>query len=481
MTLASRVFTIAGSVAVVLAACGFGPNAEQGPTPTPGLDMDILVTAAPVYDALAALKGGERFPKGAQLLRIHASKAEKLVPGFAASADANVGFDGKTVLFAGKTTPADKWQIWELTLADGSLRKLIAGEDDVIRPFYLPGGRLVYARRTTKGYQLEAAGKDGQTLLAPIDSAASATVVALSYMPGSAIPDDVLADGRILFEAGFPLGSGSTPEMYLVYSDGSGVESYRCDHGSARWGGKQLASGDVVFTHGASLARFTSPLAHQTPVVAPRGEYAGAIAEMANGAWLVSARTSAATHYALKLWEPGSSQTGTATLKTLLAQSGEDLVEPVVVAARTRPKRHPSGLHPWDYANMMALDSRLSREGDLNVAAASVRLETRDAGGRTVVTGTAPVETDGSFFVKVPADKPIRFALLDAKGAVVRQEHGWFWIRRGEQRICVGCHTGPERASENRVPAVLLRSTTAFDVSGAIGANGAQHATPGGN
>jgi len=481
MRAAARVLTIAGSVAMVVAVCGFGPNAPQGPQPGTSLDPDIIVTAAPVYDALAALKGGERFPKGAQLLLVHAGKAERLVTGFAASADANVGFDGKTVLFAGKQTPADKWQIWELTLSDGSVRKLIAGEDDVIRPFYLPGGRLVYARRTARGFQLEAAGKDAMPVLSPIDSGAGATVVALSYMPGSAIPDDVLADGRILFEAGFPLGSGSTAEMYLVYSDGSGVESYRCDHGSARWGGKQFASGDVVFTHGASLARFTSPLAHETPVAAPRDEYAGAITETTNGAWLVSARTSAVTHYALKRWESGSSQTGSAALRTLLARSGEDLVEPVVVAPRSRPKRHPSGLHAWDYANLMALDSRLSREGDLKVAAARVQLETRDADGRTMVTGTAPVEADGSFFVKVPADKPIRFALLDAKGAVVRQEHGWFWIRRGEQRICVGCHTGPERASENRVPAVLLRTTTAFDLSGANGANGAQHATPGGN
>ena len=52
-----------------------------------------------------------------------------------------------------------------------------------------------------------------------------------------------------------------------------------------------------------------------------------------------------------------------------------------------------------------------------------------DAQGHAVVMGTAPVESDGSFFVRTPADKPIRFALLDAKGAVVRQEHGWFWIR----------------------------------------------------
>jgi hypothetical protein len=51
-----------------------------------------------------------------------------------------------------------------------------------------------------------------------------------------------------------------------------------------------LASGDVVFTHGTSLARFTSPLAHEAPIAAPRAEYAGAIAETASGDWLVSAR-----------------------------------------------------------------------------------------------------------------------------------------------------------------------------------------------
>lgn len=478
MSPAAKVLAIAASVALLIPVCGFAPNAEQGAGAA--ADADIIVTSAPAYEPLAALRGSgqnlERFPKGAQLLLIHAGKAEPLVAGFAASADANVSFDGKTVLFAGKQAASDPWQIWELTLADRSLRKLIAGEKDAIRPFYLPAGRLVYAQRTAQGFELEAAGKDASSAWAPVDSNAGAALLPLSYLSASAIPADVLADGRILFEAGFPLGTGATPELYLVYSDGSGVESYRCDHGRARWGGKQLASGDVVFTHGASLARFTSPLAHEETIAAPHAEYAGAIAETASGAWLVSARGAAGTHYALKMWKPGA-----AALQSVLARAGEDLVEPVLVAPRTRPKRHPSGLHPWDYANMLALDARLSREGDLKVAPASVRLETLDAAGHAVVTGTAPVEADGSFFVKTPADKPIRFALLDEKGLVVRQEHGWFWIRRGEQRICVGCHVGPERASENHLAAVLLRSTTPVDLTGAPQKAVAQPKTPGGN
>jgi hypothetical protein len=466
---APRLLAAISSVAILILVCAFGPGATE--IPAQKTQADMIVTAAPVYQPLAALRGGERFPKGARLLLIHAGKAEPLVTGFSASADANVSFDGKSVLFAGKHAASDPWQIWEMTLADHSLRKVIASVDDAIRPIYLPAGRLVYAQRTAKGFRLEAAGKDSFNMMAPIESEAGADAVPLSYMPGSAVPVDVLQDGRILFEANFPVGSGSTPEMYLVYSDGSGVESYRCDHGRARWGGTQLASGDVVFTHGSSLARFTSPLASEAHIVAPRAEYAGAIAETAEGGWLVSARAGSGTDYSLNVWQPGA-----ATLKTVLAMNGESLVEPVLVAPRTRPKRHPSALHDWSYANLLALDARQSREGDLKVAPASVRLEMLDEGGHAVPMGTSPVEADGSFFVKVPADKPIRFALLDQKGAIVRQEHGWFWIRRGEQRICVGCHTGPERSSENRVPAVLLRTTTPVDLSGAT-----QQRSSGGN
>jgi hypothetical protein len=446
------------AVLASLPACGFGPK----PLDNPG--ADIIVTSAPVYEPLAALRGKERFPKGAQLLLLHQGVAHPLLPGFSVSADANVSFDGNKVLFAGKQNVGDFWQVWELTLADHSVRKLIGGASDVIRPFYLPFGRLVYARRVAHGFQLETAGKDAKQALDPIDANVGSTVLPISHMPVSVIPEDVLQDGRILFESGFPLGAGSSSELYLVYSDGSGVESYRCDHNAEgsqeRWGGHQLASGDVVFTHGPKLARFTSPLAQEAAIDAPQAEYAGSLAETTAGAWLLSARAGADSHYALKLWNPGD-----AALQPLAEKDAEDLVEPVLVAPHARPKRHPSALHNWRYANLLALDSRLSRDGTLKVTPATVQLETLDDAGKVIVTGKAQVESDGSFFVKTPADRPIRFALLDQNGAVLRQEHGWFWSRGGEQRICVGCHAGPEHASVNRVPAVLLRSTTPKDLS----------------
>ncbi|MGA3101283.1 MAG: hypothetical protein ABSD61_05435 [Terracidiphilus sp.] len=455
MRLTFAALAIAAPVALILSPVfGLTPNAERAVPP------DFIVTAAPAYVPLAELRGQERFPEGAQLLLVHAGKAEPLLTGFVASADANVSFDGQTVLFAGKRSAVDPWQIWELVLKDHSVRQVMVSATDAERPLYLPGGRLVWAQRTPAGFQLQS-GEDGHPTPMYLNPTAGPGMLPLTYTRATTFPADVLRDGRILFEAGFPLGSGSTPELFLVYADGSGEESVRCDHGRARWGGTQLASGDVVFTHGTSLARFTSAMAHEGPVQAPRGTYAGAIAETASGAWLVSARTATEARYAIKMWTPGR-----AGMDTVLAMSGEDLVEPALIVPRARPNRHPSGLHPWDYANLLALDARVSRDGDLKAKPVSVRLEAQDGAGRAIAMGTAPVEQDGSFFVKVPADRPIRFELLDFRGTVLRQEHGWFWARGGEQRICVGCHAGPERASENRVPAVLMRTTVPVDLTG---------------
>jgi len=412
----------------------------------------VIVTAAPVYDSLAALAGAERFPQAAHLMILRGDAQEPLAPQLAASADADVAFDGKAVLFAGKRQAGDPWQIWMQGTDGGDPQLLMAAATDLIRPLWMPGGRMVYARRTPAGFALESAELDGRN------------VQRLSFLRGNYIPDAVLRDGRILFETGFPLGAGATPELFLVYADGSGVESVRCDHAHARGGrehARQMLSGDIVFTHGARLARFTSASADEDPVAAPQGDYAGDVAELPDGRWALSVRRPGAQHDSLVLWNPGSQ-----AAHEIARDPQRDLVQPTVVASRAAPKRHPSGLHDWATGNLLALDARLSHSGPLAAAPSQVRAETLGPDGQTVALGTAPVENDGSFFVQVKGDTPLRFELLDAQGRTVREEEGWFWVRRGEQRICVGCHTGPERAPDNRVPAVLLRSTTPVDLTG---------------
>lgn len=409
----------------------------------------FLYTAAKQYEPLAWMHGADRFPSGATIMVHRPTGDRALVPDFAASADPAISFDGQRVLFAGKAKPADPWQIWEMQLSGGEPQRVISTPEDCIRPFYLPENRIIYARRVAGRFVIEAADRSGGTPLA------------LTHVPASTLPTDILRDGRILFEAGYPLGTGSIPELYTVYSDGSGVESFRCDHGSARHLGKQVNSGDIIFVSQRGVAKFTSALAHQVSLPLPAGEYAGEVTESAGGDWLLSWRQNPGEFFELMNWTPGA-----ATLRPALEKQPVNVLQPVLVREHVVPNRHPSGLHDWPNANLLCLNAYTSKYRFVARSIHSVRLYTRDASGHSMLLGSAPVERDGSFFVQVPTEQPLQIELIDSNGKTLQRESGFFWMRRGEQRACVGCHAGPETAPENAVPMILLKSTTPADMTG---------------
>jgi hypothetical protein len=151
----------------------------------------------------------------------------------------------------------------------------------------------------------------------------------------------------------------------------------------------------------------------------------------------------------------------------VIALNDADAVQPVVVAPRPLPNQHPSGLHDWTYANLLCLNAYTSKYNFAPGTIAAMKLYTTNEKGQAKLLGNASVEPDGSFYVRVPADVPLQIELLDRQGKTLEREQGWWWMRKGEQRICVGCHAGPERAPENAVPAVLVKSITPTNLTGA--------------
>lgn len=443
--------------ALVLAVVGLTRTAVEA---SGGADsLSLLYTATKHYEPLAWMHGVDRFPSGATIFLRDAKGSHPLVPGFAASADSSVSFDGQRVLFAGKAKAQDHWQIWEIELGGGEPRRVTSGSEDCIRPFYLPEDRVVYARKTAGRFVIEVVDLGGGRPLA------------LTYGPANFLPSDVLRDGRILLEAGHPLGGPAGPEIYTVYSDGSGVESYRCDHGSARQQGRQVRSGDIVFGSRLGLARFTSTRAREVHIAAPAGEYAGDVSETSTGDWLLPWRPNTKAAFQLMLWTPGA-----ATLRSAMTENDVDVVQPTLLGERAVSNRHPSGLHDWPNANLLCLNAYTSKYQFAPGSIHAVRLYTRDAAGAVKLLGTAPVERDGSFFVQVPTEQPLQIELLDGAGKTLKRQSGFFWMRRGEQRGCVGCHAGPETAPENAVPMILMKSTTPADMTG-----GTAHSAAGGN
>ena len=57
-----------------------------------------------------------------------------------------------------------------------------------------------------------------------------------------------------------------------------------------------------------------------------------------------------------------------------------------------------------------------------------------------VELGTVPLAEDGSFYVEVPADRPLAIQAIDGEGRAVINELSWIYARPGEKRACVGCH-----------------------------------------
>ncbi|MGB9457307.1 MAG: hypothetical protein WCB12_14765 [Bryobacteraceae bacterium] len=424
---------LAGTVGLALAL--FGAVAERTGTP------DYAYVAAPQYDGAAWRSGRERFPAGASVILVTSQGQRKLVPDFYASTDPAVSFDGLRILFAGKRTAAGPWQIWETAVAGGAPRQLTTADTDCIRPLYLPDDRVVYTRFLRRGSEIQ---------IVPL--AGAATPETLTFVPGWYLTDDVLHDGRILYEA--------NGDLWTVYPDGTGVETIRCDHGPQRANGHQVASGDVIFNVGKRLARFTSALAEQTGVAQPKLEAAGQGAEIATGRWLIPLRRSAARPFHLFVWTKTSDQ-----LAELNPAAPGNAIEPVVVSSRVPPREFPSARVPTRTAgNLLCLNAHESKTpitGDI----ATVRVFTQDSAGSSLLLGETVVEPDGSFYVQVPADRPLRMELISKSGAVTRAEKNWFWMRPSEQRICVGCHAGPERSPENRVPEILNRTTVPVNMT----------------
>jgi hypothetical protein len=78
-----------------------------------------------------------------------------------------------------------------------------------------------------------------------------------------------------------------------------------------------------------------------------------------------------------------------------------------------------------------------------------------NAAFRTRLLGTVPIHADGSFYVEVPADTPVRFELLDADGQMLVHETEFNSVRPGETKGSIGCHEPRKHASANSRPLAL--------------------------
>ncbi len=433
-------------------------------------DSPIIFVQAPV---VAAGNLADRFPRGSRLVRLKPGESSrKTVPltrGFFAAADPQPSFDGSRILFAAKRTRHARWQIWEMN-ADGTAKRQVTHcAGDCLLPAYLPRDLLVYTM-TTKGSRRTGS----QVYRARLDGSEESPI---TFGPGDYQVETVLHDGRILVSASSPLlGGQESPDsrqLYTVRLDGTAVAAFRCDHRQRAIRGEatELDDGSVVFVKangeddvGGQLAEIRRGATHNFTLSHARGL---SFSPRAIGPQkLIVARKDLApgrdaAKFDLYAFDSARGEFGDRIYEDPKLSS----IQAVPVAPRPVPRWFWSIVKPEsEVGHFICLNSYLSSDaphGRMETRIAQVRVLTLDPEtNHEQALGLAPVEEDGSFYIAVPPDRPMRFELLNEEGRVIRAQRSWIWTRPGEEAACVGCHEDKAVAPPNRWPQALRRLDT---------------------
>jgi hypothetical protein len=476
------ILSVAGTTIFVLIVGHLAASSQTLPTKQKSLSStprpDIVFVQTPL---LAAGPLAQRFPKGSRIVSLDLRAAKRtpvlLTDGFFAAADPQISFESAKVLFSAQRNQGERWQIWEMDLDGTHKRQVTQCTADCLRATYLPTDEIAFTVEDVKGNDL-------QSYLA-VEKLDGPEFRRITFGTAAFQLETILRDGRIVASAPWPLidakQTNGSRLLYTLRPDGTALESFRCEHSGAaiETEGAELQDGSLVFIQ---KARTGSPVGGQLVQIrkgAATGTALGARQtvyqspqQFSEPELLVAKAVPAPTNTA-KRFDLYTLNLKTGTLgERLFTDAQLSSIQAVPVVPRTVPKHYWSTLNSESASGyFISLNSYLSADaprGHFSTPIAQVRVYTVNSeDGTERNLGEAPVESDGSFYVRVPANQPVRFVLLDAKGQTIQEERSWVWTRPGEERGCTGCHGDKAIAPDNHWPLTLRR----FDTPTPLGEN----------
>ena len=438
------------------------------------------------------------YGEGARIVVVEADQTFRVLSaGFASATDPDVSFDAGKIVFAGKKKATDNWNIYEVGLDGSGLRQITRNSGDCRSPIYL--STLYTIVSTEPWYQIAftSTGAGQTNEYGPIPS----THLYTSQLDGSAIRrltynlsndmDPFLKqDGRLLFSSWqrSTLGRGLHGRIALF-----GINSDGTDLSIFTFGGERrvrhmactTTKGLAVFVEGDHLPWDGSGRLAGVALRRPLHSYrritdraAGLFhspSPLPDGTLLVSRRPSdgSGSHGVYRL-DPVSGE-----LELVFDHPDYHDIQAKLLQPRPRPDGRSSVVNEEDpNGQLYGLNVSISDLKDPNWMALGIPKRLRVLEGiarkpadwngsdscvdvvpplaQKRILGVIPIEKDGSFYVKVPANTAIQLQLLDAQGLALRT-CSWIWARNREPRGCIGCHEDPELAPENRMVDAVRR------------------------
>jgi len=406
---------------------------------------------------------------GAQIVAVHPDKSEEseiiLSTDFYSACSPSISYDAKHILFLAQQNENDSWQVWEMDLRKRTSQKITDFKESCYGPVYLPGDRLVFSRQmpdtgTGSGKALFTMNLDGSNMSQ------------ITYQPHCDYCSTILRDGRILIHTKqlYPISgdmmylamrpNGTKAELFFKGADSSFLNNraYETMDGFVyfiEWGKDKFKKGDIVSVHQNrplfTKINYTSKIAGNFYSVFP----------MQSGDMIVSYRPSENDPIALYRFSVQEKSLG----ESIFSYSNYHILEPVLVEAYTRPRNLPDEVDPKKSTGLLLCQdiNVMAKQRDTNLLFSSKATKI-EVLGIDKSLGIVPVEEDGSFYLKVIADTPVRLQTLDENGKILNGPSAWIWLRPSERRGCVGCHEDHELAPRNFVPLSVKKQPVSIPV-----------------
>jgi hypothetical protein len=396
---------------------------------------------------------------------------EVLSRGFASASDPHVSFDGNRILFSAKRAASDYWQVFEMDAAGGGVRQIVQAAMDCRSPIYQSSLYILASDQPWHQVSFVGSARGASPSLYSVRLDGS-DLRRITYNPYADLDPVLMEDGRILYAARQQDGLA----LFGVNLDGTDAARYAGSQGAPFKGMPTVTAGRlVVFVESETPAwdgagrlaavSLRRPFHSYRALTQPAEGLYHSPSPLPDGQILVSRRpvAGAGTHGIFR-FHPETRQ----ALSIFDDPDWHD-IQAQVIAPRAEPDGRSSVVDPKEPAGVLyclnSYVSDLPRRDWLSPATAN-RLRVIEAVPEipassskllaTRILGEVPVDEDGSFHIRVPANIPIQLQLLDDNGMALRSCK-WIWVRNKENRGCIGCHEDPELTPENRLATALTR------------------------
>ncbi|MCK5279305.1 MAG: hypothetical protein KAK04_12215, partial [Cyclobacteriaceae bacterium] len=340
--------------------------------------------------------------------------------------------------------------IWKLNLRDKSVMKITDSRTNCTDPTWLPDGKIAYSKLVTddkalKYHALFTIGQNG------------CCEERISFQPHEDLNASVMNDGRILFASKQVFPENGPLKYLAMRPDGTKAELFYLPENEEKSLGKASDNfnGKVLFSESGNLISimFSRPLHTNNTLRANDLGLIQSVFFIGNEDVLISIKKSNERSFGLMIVDISKSDSE----NFYFNNSEYHAIEPIIVMLRSIPKKLPSRVNASvESGYFICMDSENS-EIEIDGETSKVQVL-----GMTKVLGETAVEDDGSFYLELIADRPVRFQTLNDSGEILRGPSSWMWVRPNERRGCVGCHENREIAPGNAVPKAIEKAPFAM-------------------